>query len=238
MVLWVKALPSSIKLYLLELWVNAVTVYWKLSFSWIDTTLHVVGCIVLFSKTQTEFACGAWLNADVTLIVLPLILDIFLVSKVPSGKITDNLGLFVASKSVLETSSTSTAVVDAECIRPPLLRPALTGSLICITCPGLIKTPASAVQVKVQVSVAFCSLYKNHRPNLLACPREVQANAVTFLTTLPSFVMFALVSSTVSKSIVCESMSKYATLKIVCLVFWLEPEYVNPPSITFARVNW
>jgi len=34
--------------------------------------------------------------------------------------------------------------------------------------PGLTKTPAAIVVEKEQVSPEFCSLYKNHLPNLAA----------------------------------------------------------------------
>ena len=80
----------------------------------------------------------------------------FLVSTDPSDKITDNVALFVETKSVSVVSSTVIAVVVADAILPPLLEPAFTGSLISIICPGLTNVPASRVTEKEQVSPEFC----------------------------------------------------------------------------------
>ena len=62
-------------------------------------------------------------------ITAPLIPLTFLVSTVPFGITTLTVGLFVASRSVADVLSTLIVVVVAEFIRPPLLKPALTGSL-------------------------------------------------------------------------------------------------------------
>ena len=90
-----------------------------------------------------------------------------LVSKVPSDKITESCALFESVKAVFAVSSTVIPVVEPATILPPLRIFAFTGSDICIICPHLINTPASAVAVNVTVSVAFCSWCKNHLPNLL-----------------------------------------------------------------------
>ena len=57
-------------------------------------------------------------------------------STVPLGKTTLTVGLLVLSKSVSAVLSTVIVVVVAELIRPPLLNPALTGSLTSINWPG------------------------------------------------------------------------------------------------------
>ena len=59
-------------------------------------------------------------------------------------------------------------MVVADTTRPPLLAPALTGSFISITEPGLTTTPASKEVVNVTVSLSFCSAKRTARPNLAA----------------------------------------------------------------------
>ena len=105
----------------------------------------------------------------------------FLVSTDPSDKITLKVGLFVASKSVFSVSSTVIAVVVADFILPPLLNPALTGSFTSITCPGLTIIPSANPEVKLIVSVEFCSSNKINLPNRAACPLDVQPKPVIFL---------------------------------------------------------
>ena len=51
---------------------------------------------------------------------------------------------------------------------PPLRTPAFRESDISIIFPHLTVTPASIVVEKTTDSPEFCSLYKNHFPNLLA----------------------------------------------------------------------
>ena len=98
-------------------------------------------------------------------------------------------------------------VVVAATTRPPLLAPALTGSLISITEPGLTTIPASIEVEKVTVSLSFCSAKSIARPNLAAWLREVHANAFTCLTIVPNLDI-AVASSTTSESTSFESMLK------------------------------
>jgi len=123
---------------------------------------------VVLLKIQTLFALGAEEKAEDTVITAPEISLIGLVSTDPSDRITLSVGLFVASKSVSSVLSTVTVVVVADFILPPLLNPALTGSLTSITCPGLTITPSEIPVVKLIVSVEFCSSNKRNLPNLLA----------------------------------------------------------------------
>ena len=108
-------------------------------------------------KIQTLFALGADEKAEDTVITAPEIPLTGLVSTDPSERTTLSVGLFVASKSVSSVLSTVTVVVVADFILPPLLSPALTGSLTSITCPGLTTTPSDKPVVKLIVSVEFCS---------------------------------------------------------------------------------
>ena len=121
-----------------------------------------------FCKIQTLLTFGAEEKAEETVTTAPDIPDTDLLSTLPSDKTTDNVGLFVASKSVAAVSSTVIAVVVAAFILPPLLLPALTGSLISITCPGLTTTPSYKPVAKLTVSVEFCSSNKINLPILLA----------------------------------------------------------------------
>ena len=90
--------------------------------------------------------------------------------KLPSGKITEIVGFAPRlGISVLAESSKTTVVVLVTLFkRPPRLTPAFSLSDISMTSPQRTSTPAAAVVEKVQVSPEFCSLYKNHLPNLLA----------------------------------------------------------------------
>ena len=91
-------------------------------------------------------------------------------SKLPSGKITEIVGLAPRlGISVLAESSKTTVVVLVTLFnKPPRLTPAFKLSDISITSPQRTNAPAAAVVAKEQVSPEFCSLYKNQRPNLLA----------------------------------------------------------------------
>ena len=155
-------------------------------------------------------AFGAWEYAVLTVIIFGNeIVWILLVSKVPFGKITDNVGdsategIFVFAK-----SSIVITVVVASFIRPPLLVPAFTGSDISIIWEGLIKLPAAIVVVKEQVSPLFCSLYKNHLPNLLAWFLEVVPKAAIFFMFTPYLFWVAASASIVSISVSCVVISK------------------------------
>ena len=88
---------------------------------------------MLFCNIQTLFEFGAEEKAPLTVITAPLIELTSFVSTEPSDKITLNFGLLLVSKSVDPTSSTVTEVTVADLILPPLLTPALTGSLTSIT---------------------------------------------------------------------------------------------------------
>ena len=76
--------------------------------------------------------------------------------------------LSLVVKSVEASASIVMLVVVAATTRPPLLAPALTGSFISITEPGLTTTPASIEVVKLIVSDSFCSAKRTARPNLAA----------------------------------------------------------------------
>ena len=118
---------------------------------------------------------------------------IVLDSTFPLLKITLIVGLVAGSPNagieVAVAASIVIAVVVAETIRPPLLTPALTGSFISITEPGLTTTPASIEVVKVTVSLSFCSANSIARPNLAAWLREVHANAFTCFILTPNFAI-------------------------------------------------
>ena len=88
---------------------------------------------------------------------------------------------------------------------PDLRIPALTGSFISITLPGLHIAPLSSDVVKVTTSDSLFSANNIFFARRFACPLEVQANAFTCFTTVPIFAINAL-SSTTSKSTSCESM--------------------------------
>ena len=92
----------------------------------------------------------------------------FLVSTVPSGIIMLIVGLFVVGKSVAEVSSTVISVVVAAFTLPDLLTPALTGSFISITLPGLTIIPESIEVLKFTTSLSLFSLKSIARPNLFA----------------------------------------------------------------------
>ena len=139
------------------------------------------------------------LVTELTVITAPLIESTTPFSTVPLGKTTLTVALFVASRSVSDVLSTVMVVVVAELIRPPLLNPALTGSLTSITCPGLTTTPSPIPVVKLMVSVEFCSSNRINLPNLLAWFLDVQPKPVIFLWIIP-YLFLAAVSSTVSKS--------------------------------------
>ena len=117
-------------------------------------------------KIHTLFAFGADEKAEDTVITALEIPLTGFVSTDPSDKITLSVGLFVASKSVSSVLSTVIVVVVADFILPPLLNPALTGSLTSITCPGLTTTPSDKPVVKLIVSVEFCSSNNKNLPNL------------------------------------------------------------------------
>ena len=68
--------------------------------------------------------------------------------------------------SVFSKSSSVTVVPLALFILPPLLTPAFNESETSIISPHLKVTPASIVVVNAMVSPEFCSLNKNHFPNL------------------------------------------------------------------------
>ena len=91
-----------------------------------------------------------------------------LVSIVPSGKITDKVGLLVVAKSVAAESSTVISVVVAAKTLPPLLTPERTGSDISITAPGLTTTPESIEVANVQTSLSLCSAKSIALANLRA----------------------------------------------------------------------
>ena len=103
------------------------------------------------------------------MITAPEILDIVPISTVPSSKTTLISGVSdIEGINVSEEASIVIVVVVADITRPPLLAPALTGSLISITAPGLTTTPASIEVEKVTVSDSFCSAKRIARPNLCA----------------------------------------------------------------------
>jgi len=52
---------------------------------------------------------------------------------------------------------------------------------------GLTITPASSVVVKLTTSHSLRFEYKNQRPNLLACPLDVQAKDFIVFLVLPNF---------------------------------------------------
>ena len=92
-----------------------------------------------------------------TVITAPVKSDIEPTSTVPSDKITLIVGLsFKAGKPVCSKASIVIVVVVASTTRPPLLAPALTGSFISITEPGLTTIPASIEAENVTVSLSFC----------------------------------------------------------------------------------
>ena len=104
------------------------------------------------------FAFGVCENAAETVITPFEIDEISFVSTVPSGKIKDNVGLFVVGKSVLSVSSTVTTVVEVTLYNlPERLTPARTGSLILITAPGLHIKPPSIDVVNVTSSLSLAS---------------------------------------------------------------------------------
>ena len=124
---------------------------------------------MVFSIAQTLFAKGAEEKAEETVIVVPFIELIILVSTEPSGKTTDNVAEFSVVRSVLFASSTTTVVVlVTDFLRPPLHTPALKESAVAIIVDGLTITPASSVVVNETTSDSFKLEYKNQRPNLLA----------------------------------------------------------------------
>ena len=99
----------------------------------------------------------------------PTTLDTEPVSTVPSDKITAIVTeLFKFDSVVFPTASIVIVVVVAATTRPPLLAPALTGSFISITEPGLTTIPASIEVENVIVSLSFCSAKSIARPNLAA----------------------------------------------------------------------
>ena len=161
-------------------------------------TLHWEVCRVVFSRTQTLFEFGAVEKGEDTVITGPEILLTFFFSTLPSGMTTLTVALFVLSKSVSPVLSTVIVVVVAALIRPPRLKPALTGSLTSITWFGLTTTPSANPVLKLIVSVEFCSSNKINRPNLLAWFLDVQPNPVIFLWIIP-YLFLAVVFSTVSK---------------------------------------
>ena len=119
-------------------------------------------------NNQTVFTFGVCEKADETVITASEILEIDLVSTVPSGNITDKVGLFVVGKSVEAESSTVICVVVAAAILPPLLKPERTGSAISITEPGLTIIPESTEVANETTSDSFCSANKIALANLLA----------------------------------------------------------------------
>ena len=180
------------------------------SFSLTETTLHVVVSKVELSKTKGAFTFGVVLNAEETVIVAPDTLLMFLVSTEPSGITIEIVGLLEVGMSVeAELSNTTTVVLVTEESKPPLLTPAFSESAISIMSPHLTKAPAAEVVAKAQVSAEFCSLNRNHFPNLAACPLDVQAKAFIVFVTTPYFVCVAASASTVSISNSCVIMSKY-----------------------------
>ena len=136
-------------------------------------------------NSQTVFTFGVCENAEDTVTTAPKTPDTDLVSTVPSGNMTLNVGLFVVGRSVAAESSTVIWVVVAELTLPPLRTPDLTGSAISITAPGRTTTPESIDVVKVQTSDSLFSEKTIAFANLLAWPRLVHANAFTCLITTP-----------------------------------------------------
>ena len=128
---------------------------------------------------------GVWLKALANVITFPDIAVIFLVSTVPFGSITLNLGLFSTDKSVASELSTVIWVVVALAILPPLLTPDLAGSATLIIVPGLTTTPDSIEAEKLTTSVSLCSVNNIAFANLLAWPLLVQPNALTLFKLCP-----------------------------------------------------
>ena len=139
----------------------------------------------MLDNNHAVFTFGVCENASDTVIVPPDIDETDLLSKVPSGNINPNVGLPVVGKSVALVSSTVTTVVDVTDFNlPPLLTPALTGSFISIIAPGLTTAPESIDVENATTSDSFCSANNTALPNRLACPLDVQANALICFTTV------------------------------------------------------
>ena len=100
------------------------------------------------------------------MITLPTIPVTFLVSTVPSGKMTLHFLFDPVNVSRSCVLSTVICVVLAAFILPDLLSPPRTGSLTEITDPGLTIAPASIDVVKLTTSDSFCSLNSIALPNL------------------------------------------------------------------------
>ena len=121
--------PSSTLAYLDGLWATACISYSSWFTSLTEKTLKVWSDKDVFSITHTEFAWGTELKAVDTVIVVPEMLEIDFVSRVPSDNMTDSVAESELTKSVLLESSTTICVVDTPVfILPPLLTPALLGS--------------------------------------------------------------------------------------------------------------
>ena len=192
-----KVVPSSTKAYLPVLWNTAVIWYVKALTSVTPITLNSCVSTVSFSNIQTELELGIWGNVPLILITFVSIEPTLFELTVPSGKITDKIGLLESSKSVFVESSTVMLVVVAVFTLPPFRTPDLTGSATFITAPHLTIDPASRVVVNETTSPSFAWVYKNHLPSLCAIPLEVVANARIFFTTIPNLDCKD-VSSTVS----------------------------------------
>ena len=111
-----------------------------------------------------------------TLITEPDISETTPVSSFPSGNIADIVSPIVCDVGKSVVLSTVIAVVVAVFILPPCLTPALTGSDICIICPGLTNTPASNVS---DFSSQAVSRYLNFRKtSIYGGSNEIQKNII------------------------------------------------------------
>jgi len=204
-------LVASTCAYLFVSWIIAVILYSQWFSSSTLITLYVWNSTSVFSIAHTLFACGfnsaVDVKGDVTVIVLPEILLISLVSIIVFCFVlasisfmlestTESFALLLSAKSVLFASSTiiwsifpSPWLSLTEFIRPPLLIPAFKLSAIPIIVDGLIYTPASNVAVKLQIWVSFKFVYKNHLPKRFAWPLEVQAKVLSVFLIFPNFVV-------------------------------------------------
>ena len=81
--------PSSTNPYLDGLWTTACISYSSWFTSFTEKTLKVCSDIEVFSITHTEFAWGTDEKAEETVIVVPEILAIVFVSRVPLDNMTD-----------------------------------------------------------------------------------------------------------------------------------------------------
>ena len=101
-------------------------------------------------KIHTLLAFGAVVSGVARLITLPAIAVTLRLSTVPVGRITERVVLVPIARPV--ASSTVTAEVVPETMRPPRRLPARTGSATSMICPGRTTTPASIEAVKLITS--------------------------------------------------------------------------------------